>query len=83
MRCALCWRESRSKEGLCSYHAEAHKSLNEGYRRWCRAYGEIDEGRYLEKLLELPECGEWVKDVAKMELKRLKEKEENGVKEGS
>ncbi len=33
----------------------------------------MDERRYLERLLELPECGEWVKDVAKMELKRLKE----------
>ena len=83
MKCALCWRESRSKEGLCIYHAEAYKSLNEGYRRWCIAYGKLDKGRYLERLLELPECGEWVKDVAKLELRRLKGKVEKGVKEGS
>lgn len=82
MKCLLCWRESGSKEGFCFYHAEAHRSLNEGYWRWCRAYGEVDEGRYLERLLELSECGEWVKDVAKMGLKRLKERR-RVVKEGS
>ena len=70
----MCWRESRTKEGLCFYHAEAYRSLSEGYRRWCIAYGELDERRYLERLLELSECGEWVKDVAKMQLKRLKER---------
>lgn len=79
MRCPLCWREGKSKEGLCFYHAEAYRSLKEGYQRWCRAYGDLDEVRYLERLLELPECGEWVKDVAKMELKRLRG--EDGVKE--
>ncbi len=73
MKCLLCWRESESKEGLCFYHKESYRSLKEGYRRWCRAYGDMGERRYLERLLELPECGEWVKDVAKMELKRLKE----------
>jgi len=82
LKCLLCWRESRSSDGLCFYHAEAHRSLSEGYRRWCRAYGYgvidkiIDKRRYLERLLELSECGEWVKDVAKMELKRLKEEED-------
>ena len=42
----------------------------------------MEEGRYLERLLELPDCGEWVKDVAKMELKRLREGEKI-AKEGS
>jgi len=37
----------------------------------------MDRRRYLERLLELSECGEWVKDVAKMELKRLKEEKED------
>jgi len=76
LRCRLCWRESRSSDELCFYHGEAYRSLIEGYRRWCRAYGVMDRRRYLERLLELSECGEWVKDVAKMELKRLKEEKE-------
>ncbi|MEM3387244.1 MAG: hypothetical protein QXN08_06200 [Nitrososphaerales archaeon] len=74
MKCLLCWRESKSKYGLCFYHDEAYRSLKEGYQRWCRAYDNISEVKYLERLLELPECGEWIKEVAKMELKRIKER---------
>lgn len=82
MRCLLCWRKSVSKEGLCFYHTEAYRNLIKGYMRWCRAYGEVDEVRYLERLLEMPECGEWIKEVAKLKLQRLKE-ERKVVEENS
>ncbi len=69
MRCLLCWREGRSRGRLCFYHDEAYRGLREGYKRWCAAYGVMGWIRYLERVVELPECGEWVKDVVRMEIK--------------
>jgi len=56
----------------CRRHSIAYSNLKEKYPSWIAAYGGISWERYLETIMTLEETGDWVKQIAKMELsKRL------------
>jgi hypothetical protein len=72
--CRLCDRPVEDVErALCEYHARAYRSLREGYGRWREAYGDLTYPEYLRRLIELPEAGRWVKEVARLELEGVAE----------
>lgn len=71
--CRLCGRKVRSEEGYCSYHRGAHVALRAGFSRWRDAYGRLTYEQYLERLLERPETGIWVREIAERELKNSQE----------
>ncbi len=66
MKCPLCRRESEPGSGLCRYHGEAKVALEEGYKAWKRAYGELQWTEYLDKIRRNEETGQWVKEVAEL-----------------
>ncbi|MGQ9542600.1 MAG: hypothetical protein ACUVTM_00720 [Candidatus Bathyarchaeia archaeon] len=68
-RCLVCSREPQSG-GLCALHKLAKDKLTDSYRLWNLAYGSIDYKSYLQTLIELPETGEAVIEVAKMLISR-------------
>jgi hypothetical protein len=44
--------------------------LQEHYKTWVRAYGEMSWDGYLAKVREMKEAGDWVKEVIEAETKR-------------
>lgn len=71
--CIICQREQEASSELCRYHSVADENLRAGYEKWCYAYGELSWKDYLKRLLELPETGAWVKEVASWELKKYED----------
>lgn len=65
--CRACARPS-VEDGLCLYHVDALKNLRSGFARWRDAYGELRFEDYLARLIARPETGEWVREVAELEL---------------
>ena len=66
-RCALCERIAKEAE-YCSYHERAFSSLKIAFKKWKEAYTNISWERYLERILELEETGDWARQVAKHQL---------------
>ncbi len=71
--CLICERE-RNSEDYCNYHSVAFKNLQDSYDDWVEAYGGLSFAEYLEKLIENPATGLWVKEVAELLLAKEKEK---------
>ncbi len=71
MTCEIC---NRSNNNLyCEYHDQAYKNLQKGYKIWKHSYGsDFTWRRYLEKTIARSETGEWVKEVAKIQLTKIK-----------
>jgi len=44
------------------------EQLRRHYETWVRAYGKIEWGEYLTRLLKMPETGAWVKEVIEAEI---------------
>ncbi|MCL4518758.1 MAG: hypothetical protein M1587_06125 [Thaumarchaeota archaeon] len=67
-RCALCERIASEAE-YCSYHEKAFSRLKLAFKKWNEAYANMSWERYLERILELEETGDWARQVAKHQLK--------------
>lgn len=63
--CPICTRAIEPDAKFCKYHKKAYESIRENYEYWRKAYDELSWEKYLEKLIENPENGVWVKEVAK------------------
>lgn len=61
--CEIC--KKIGNEPFCEYHAKAYNNIVKYYRYWKEAYDELSWEEYLTKLIENPENGKWVKEVAK------------------
>ncbi|HEX9678516.1 hypothetical protein [Nitrososphaera sp.] len=68
MGCLACGRQAQDR--YCPYHAKALQNLQAHYQAWVRAYGDIPWEKFLERLLEMQQTGQWVKEVIKTELKK-------------
>jgi hypothetical protein len=66
MKCRLCRRESETGSSLCRYHQRARAALEEGYRAWKYAYGEMSWTEYLDSIKRNEDTGQWVKEVAEL-----------------
>jgi hypothetical protein len=69
MKCAACSRDAAGKK-YCRHHSQAFEQLQEHYKTWVRAYGEMSWDGYLAKVREMKEAGDWVKEVIEAETKR-------------
>lgn len=61
--CEVCKRVGKGT--FCEYHAKAYYNIIEQYKYWKEAYEELTWEEYLTKLIENPENGKWVKELAK------------------
>jgi hypothetical protein len=66
MKCAACARETAGQ--YCRYHEQALEQLRGHYEAWVQAYGTMEWGEYLARLLKMPETGAWVKEVIEAEI---------------
>jgi hypothetical protein len=64
-RCSLCERRKLEREQFCSFHDRALRNLQQGYRVWNEAFGDIAKERYYSELEKHPETGHAVKEVIK------------------
>jgi hypothetical protein len=72
-KCFACSREIMTgSKKYCVYHSQAFDSLQEKYKAWRNAYGEISWTDYMNKLLKMDETGSWIKEVIIAELKESK-----------
>ncbi|MBS7619840.1 hypothetical protein KEJ21_04245 [Candidatus Bathyarchaeota archaeon] len=62
-KCSICDREKESGSDLCYRHEKAYKNLKKVYIKWKKAVN-IDWNEYLKEVIEIPETGTWVKEVA-------------------
>ena len=69
MKCAACERDAAGK--YCRYHSQAFEQLQEHYKTWVRAYGGMPWERYLAKMAEMKETGDWVKEIIAVERKKV------------
>ena len=67
-RCAVCERVAKETD-YCSYHEKAFSRLKIAFKKWKEAYANMSWERYLERILELEETGDWARQVAKHQLK--------------
>jgi len=63
VKCQLCEREAA--DGLCQYHSEARKKVEENYAYWREAYGTLAWAEYLDMIKRNPETGQWAKEAAR------------------
>ena len=56
------------KARYCIYHERAYSQVKYAYEKWQNAFGNMTWERYLERILELKETGEWAKQVARHQL---------------
>lgn len=68
MKCAACSRDAAGK--YCRHHSQALEQLQEHYKTWVRAYGDMPWDSYLVKVAEMKETGAWVKEVIETEMKK-------------
>ncbi|MEM2140641.1 MAG: hypothetical protein QXJ74_04020 [Nitrososphaera sp.] len=68
MECPACGRQVQDR--YCKYHEQAFSSLKAHHEAWVRAYGSITWQEFLERLHEMKETGQWVREVIKVELKK-------------
>lgn len=64
-RCPLCERRKQEREQFCSFHNTALRNLQQGYKVWNEAFGDIAKERYYSELEKRPETGHAVKEVIK------------------
>lgn len=68
-QCLVC-KEQAKRDGLCNLHHLAREKLDNNYKLWQAAYGDITYERYLQSLIRLPETGEAAATVAKLILNK-------------
>ncbi len=68
MQCELCGRSVKSEGGrLCNYHEEASTALRHGYEAWNAGYSGMSWKEYLNRVKNLADTGQWIKEVIVME----------------
>ncbi len=67
--CGICSRLRIPGSNYCIEHETALKELRRMYHRWTVAFDGIKWERYLDTISKLQESGQWIKEVAKFELK--------------
>ena len=72
MKCLLCSREAATE--LCRCHSRAKERLESAYGLWVKAYGAMDWKTYLDRVITNAETGQWAKEVAKLLVGRLNDK---------
>jgi hypothetical protein len=71
--CPVCQREADNEfraESLCSTHRSALENIRGHYKEWIRAYGSLSKAEYLHMLMENPNSGEWVTEIARYLLEK-------------
>lgn len=63
-RCPICNRKTREGDSLCAYHQRAYLNLREKYDHWKAALG-LGWSEYLREVVDNPNTGDWVKEVAR------------------
>lgn len=61
MKCEICGRPAESQ--FCELHLKAYENLVEKYEVWKKAL-KLTWTEYLNKILENPDAGLWVKEAA-------------------
>ncbi|HXX72848.1 MAG TPA: hypothetical protein VEI80_04065 [Candidatus Acidoferrales bacterium] len=70
--CPICRKPSVPNSDFCILHFEAMKSIEDGYVKWCSAFGqEITRRDYFQRLLRLEETGTAAKKVIEYMQKQL------------
>ena len=72
-KCILCERKTVAPKAYCIFHARACLELKSGFSEWVVAFGSMSWERYLETIIGLKETGVWAAEVAKIELRHLKQ----------
>ena len=67
-RCPLCERKTTDDRVYCSYHGQAYAKVKLAFNKWREAYENMSWERYLERILELEETGDWARQVARHQL---------------
>ena len=65
--CFVCNRQAL-KARYCVHHERAYSEVSNAYEKWQKAFENLTWERYLERILELKETGEWAKQVARHQL---------------
>jgi len=64
LKCPICGREVLPGGNFCDRHSAAYRSLLEGFKKWGKAM-KIGWREYLKALVDNPNTGQWVKEVAR------------------
>jgi len=63
--CSICERRKQEKEQFCSFHNTALRNLEQGYKKWNEAFGEITKEKYYSELEKQPATGHAVRELIK------------------
>jgi len=61
--CSLCGRRKQEREQFCDFHYTAFKNLQNGYKMWSEAYGEMTKEEYYGELQKQSDTGSAIKEV--------------------
>ena len=61
--CPICGRDVSERSEFCRYHQEAFNNLQSTFEIWKKA-SEMNWEEYLNKLCQIDETGQWVREVA-------------------
>jgi hypothetical protein len=69
-KCTACHRKALAGNKYCLHHKQAFDSMNNHYKAWVNAYGQISWEEFLHKLSGMQETGSWIKEVIAVESKK-------------
>ncbi|WP_309492472.1 hypothetical protein [Candidatus Hecatella orcuttiae] len=70
-KCPACSREALPEDSYCDRHSLAYRNLKETFKQW-QAAMEVDWETYLREVMNNPNTGSWVKEVAAHVLQKKK-----------
>ncbi|MGQ9781689.1 MAG: hypothetical protein ACUVQ8_05485 [Nitrososphaeria archaeon] len=62
--CNICGKKKENKESFCEHHKIAYQKIEENFKYWKDAFDGLNWEDYLKMLIDNPENGIWVKEVA-------------------
>jgi hypothetical protein len=62
--CEICGKKKDGNDIFCEYHRIASQKIEENFKYWKEAFEGLDWENYLRMLIDNPENGIWVKEVA-------------------
>jgi len=68
--CPICSLPTFSPSEYCEMHTIAKSNLDSAYLKWRTAFDSIPTKEFLERISNLPEAGDKVKEVARYLLKK-------------
>jgi|Deesub1362B_J571_1020462.scaffolds.fasta_scaffold00004_9 hypothetical protein len=63
-KCVICNNKKDMHPYFCRNHLRAYNNIIMSYEKWIKAYGQLDEKNYLNRIYTNPYTGEWAKEVA-------------------